>query len=217
MRVPRPAAALSIALAAPLLFLSGSVPLTAADHLDAPSRTDPDVDSTPDFAADIADVYSFTSGSRFIVALTFAGPQAGRPASYDRDVLYKLNISNASTRDVPEFVIKVRFGQNAAGVSGVQFEGVPGAAPVVSGPVENTLNSNGVLMKAGLVEDPFRFDLLGFRMTTSTKTLNFRNDRDFFLNKDDTMFIIDMPVTAVRNPGNIISVWATSSRFGGNI
>ncbi|MBA3896772.1 MAG: hypothetical protein H0X36_06490 [Sphingomonadaceae bacterium] len=217
MHAPRLAAIASALLAAPLLFVSGSTPLVAADHLDPPSRTDPDVDKTPDFAADIADVYTFTNGNRFVVALTFAGPQAGQPASYDRDVLYKLNISNAGTRDVPEFTIRVRFGQNAKGVSGVQFEGVPGAAPVVSGPVENTITSNGVLMKAGLVEDPFRFDLLGFRATSSSGTLMFRNDRDFFLDKNDTMFVIDMPLSAVQNPGNVITVWGTTERFGGNI
>lgn len=218
MRAPRLAALASPVLAASLLFLSGSTPLTAADHLDPPLRTDAGVQGAhPDVAADIADVYAFTNGDRFIVALTVAGPQAGQAATYDRDVLYKINISNAGTKDVPEIVIKVRFGKNAQGVPGVQFENVPGAAPVVSGPVENTLNSNGVLMKAGLFEDPFRFDLLGFRATTSSGTLSFRNDRDFFLDKNDTGFVIDMPLSAVQNGNNILSVWSSSARFGGLI
>lgn len=223
MRVPissfstRLLAAGSLALAIPIAFLSGDSATVAADHLDPPARTDPDLDTLPDFAADIADVYAWHSASHVIIAVTFAGPQAGRAASYDRDVLYKVNISNAGARSDPEFVIRVRFGQNGT-ANGVQFENVPGAASaIVSGPVETNIASGGAMLRAGLFEDPFNFDLLGFRATRSTGTLQMRNDRDFFAGKDDTAIVIQMPRAALENGTHPLDIWATSARFGGNI
>ena len=50
--------------------------LTAADHLDPPDRTDPNVDSTPDRAADIADLYAWHTADTVNIILTFSGPQA---------------------------------------------------------------------------------------------------------------------------------------------
>lgn len=210
-------AAGSLALTVPLAFLSGDSPTVAADHLDPPTRTDPDLDTLPDFAADIADVYAWHTASQVIIAVTFAGPQVGKAASYDRDVLYKVNISNAGARSDPEFVIRIRFGQNGT-ANGVQFENVPGAtAAIVSGPVEANLTSGPVMLRAGLFEDPFIFDLLGFRATRSTGTLQMRNDRDFFMGKDDTAIVIQMPRSALENGTHPLDIWATSARFGGNI
>jgi hypothetical protein len=67
----------------------------------------------------------------------------------------------------------------------VQVTGLPGGASVV-GPVEQTLSVNGMLVKAGLFDDPFYFDLQGFRETRSTGTLRFNNQRDFFAGQNDT-------------------------------
>ena len=50
--------------------------LVAADHLDPPSRTDPSVDSTPDRAADIADLFAWHDADNVYFIMTFAGPQA---------------------------------------------------------------------------------------------------------------------------------------------
>ncbi len=210
------ATAALVGLGTPVLFFASDTPAPAADHLDPPSRTDPDVDTRPDMPADIADVYAFHSSTRVVAALTFAGPQAGMAASYDRDVIYTINISNAGARTDPEFQIKVKFGQNGP-VNGVQFVGVPGTTATVVGPVETNLANNGVLMRAGLVADPFFFDLLGFRATRSSGTLSIRSDRDFFAGKNDTAIVIDMPRAALENNGHVIDIWATTSRFGGNI
>ena len=207
----------ALALMVPLAFLSGDAPGRAADHLDPPLRTDPDRDTNPDFAADIADVYAWHTADRVVIAMTFAGPQVGRPPSYDRDVLYKINISNAGARQDPEFTIRIRFGQNGAD-NGVQFSNVPGAAsPVIIGAVETDIVSGPVKVRAGLFEDPFLFDLLGFRATQSSGTLSMRNDRDFFKGKDDTTMIIDMPRSALENGTHPLDIWATAARFGGNI
>ena len=117
---------------------------------------------------------AFSGGSSYdnlIIALTFAGPQAGTlPARYDRDVLYTINISNAGFPTDAEVQLRFRFGQDGANTGG-EVTGLPdGGGPLV-GPVEQTLSRNGILVRAGLYDDPFFFDLEGFKASRSTGTL----------------------------------------------
>lgn len=206
----------ALALAVPIALLSADYFAGAADHLDAPLRTDPAVDPTPDFAADIADVYAFHVAGKLVVALTFAGPApVNSPGVYDRDVLYTINISNAGAATDAEFPIQIRFGRDGQAV-GVQILNAPGAGGPITGPVETDLARNGVRARAGLVDDPFFFDLQGFRETRSTGTLAFQSTRDFFRGQNDTAVVIEMPLSNV-DVGNPIRVWATADRFGGNI
>jgi hypothetical protein len=189
----------------------------AADHLDAPTRTDPAFDSTPDRPADIADIYAWHTASDIIVALTFAGPNpANQPGTYDRDVLYEINISNDGDSKTTEIPIRIRFGLDTTNRAGVQVTGLPGGASV-SGPVEQNLAVNGIQVRAGLFDDPFYFDLQGFRETRSTGTLRFNNQRDFFAGQNDTAVVIQIPRTMVQNGNQLIQVWSAASRFGGNL
>src|SRR6185503_244806 len=110
----------------------------------------------------------------------FAGPAAaGKPAVYDRDFLYTINISNSGLPTDPEVQIRFRFGQDGANY-GVQIAGLPDGGPPLVGPVEQTLTRSGIQARAGLYDDPFFFDLQGFRTTRSTGTLSFVNTRSFF-------------------------------------
>ncbi|MES2497811.1 MAG: hypothetical protein V4618_16975 [Pseudomonadota bacterium] len=187
----------------------------AADHLDPPARTDPDVDATPDKAADIADVYAWHSATHLVIAVTFAGPQGTNlPGSYDRDMLYTINISNDDVSFTPEFKIEYRFGQNGS-ASGVRFTGIPGATGPIEGPVETNLQQEQVIARAGLFDDPFFFDLQGFRATRSTGALSFRADRNFFAGQNLTAVVVQMPRSALENGANPLRIWATSARFGG--
>ncbi len=198
-------------------FLAIDRGLFAADHLDPPGRTDIAVDSNPDVAADIADVYAWHTDSLVVIALTFAGPQpASRAPIYDRDVLYTINISNNSVPFDPEFQIRFRFGFNGEAV-GVQFTGIPGTTGPLVGPVEANLVEGAVVARAGLFDDPFFFDLQGFKETRATGRLSFRNDRSFFSGQNDTAVVIQMPRSALENGGNPLKIWATTDRFGGNI
>lgn len=210
--------AAALAFGVPLALLSSDSATRAADHLDPPTRTDAAQDPTPDVPADIADIYAWHTPQFFVLALTLAGPQDGTVAGfYDRDVLYTINVSNAGARTDAEFPITIRFGQNNGG-NGVQITGVPGAAsPIISGPVETDLVSGAVTARAGLFDDPFFFDLIGFRETLATGTLAFRNDRDFFAGKNDTAVVIQIPRAALDNGTNPIDVWTTTARFGGNL
>lgn len=206
-----------LALAASAAFLAADRSVYAADHLDPPSRTDPLVDQTPDIAADIADIYAWHTATDLIVIVTFAGPQATTlPARYDRDVLYKLFISNDDVPFDPEIEISWRFGFNGS-AAGVQFKGIPGSSGLIEGPVETDLVQGPVIARAGLFDDPFFFDSQGLRETRATGTLSFRNDRNFFGAKNITAVVLRMPRSVIENSGNKINIWSTAARFGGQI
>jgi len=218
IRLPHAAAAagaLTLVAGAALLF-PGAVN-RAADHLDPPGRTDLAFDTTPDAAADIADVYAWYAGDDMRLALTFAGPSVGtQPAVYDRDVLYKILVSTAAPDDTPEIVIKVRFAPGAKpNEFGVRYEGIPGVTGSIEGPVETILQKDGVKTFAGLLDDPFYFDLLGFRETRSTGSIRFNNQRSFFTGQNDTAFVIEVPKSRFAGGTGKLSVWSTAARFGG--
>lgn len=200
-----------------LFFAAADRGARAADHLDPPARTDPDVDQKPDKAADIADVYTWHTATDLIIAVTFAGPQATNlPATYDRDMLYTINISNDDVTFTPEIQIRWRFGQNGS-ATGVQFSGIPGTTGPIEGPVETDLRQGNVIVRAGLFDDPFFFDLQGFRATRSTGALSFRNDRNFFAGQNLTAAVVQIPRSSVETSTGKVRIWATSARFGGNI
>lgn len=214
-------AAAVAAAGAALLLVPGQFALSA-DHLDPPARTDPAFDTTPDTPADIADVYAFsdsTASPNAYFAVSFAGPQvAGVSAFYDRDVLYTVNISTSQPATSSDVSIRFRFGPATNGTgSGISVENVPGVNGSIVGPVEQILSKDGVRVYAGLRDDPFFFDLQGFRETRAMGTLRFDKTRNFFASKNDTIFIIEIPKTRLGGAANSVDVWATAARFGGQL
>lgn len=211
----------AVALAATFAVVGPERLGIAADHLDPPQRTDPSMDSTPDRPADIADIYAWHTDTSLNLALTFAGPQpTNRPATYDRDVLYKINISNSSPRTNTDIPIRIRFGQDPAmaNQNGVQVLGIPGTgADGVFGPVETNLNQDGVTVRAGLFDDPFFFDLQGFRQTRDTGELSFDSTRDFFAGQNLTAVVIQIPRDRIAAAGETVDVWTETLRFGGQL
>ena len=193
----------------------------AADHLDPPSRTDPTVDTTPDLPADIADLYSWYTPTKVIIIVTFGGPSAASlPAFYDRDVLCTLNISNGLVKTDPSFVINWRFGVDTSTGTpryGVQVIGLPGVSGAVVGPVETDLTKDGVIVRAGLFDDPFFFDSLGFRTSRSTGVLSFDKNRNFFVRQNDTALVFEIPRDRLDKGTNPLGLWVITSRFGGQI
>ena len=202
--------------AAAALFAPG-IGVLSADHLDPPARTDPAVDSTPDRPADIADIYAWHTDTSVVLALTFAGPQAtDKPATYDRDVDYEINISNQAPRTNTDIPIHIRFGQAGPNQFGVQVTGLPGVTGAISGPVETNLVKDGVTVRAGLFDDPFFFDLQGFKDTRSSGTLMFNNKRDFFAGQNLTAVVIELPKSRI-DKGSLVDIWTATSRFGGQL
>ena len=208
-----------LALAAAAALWAPGLGLVAADHVDPPQRTDPSVDSTPDRAADIADFFAWHTDDSVNFVLTFSGPAAAdQPANYDPDVLYQINISNAGERSTAEQRIDIRFGRGASpGEFGVQVDNVPGTSGPIEGSVESNIMKEGVMVRAGLFDDPFFFDLQGFRETAQTGTLSFNNSRDFFAGQNLTAVVISIPRDRIENGSSLIDTWATSARFGGQL
>lgn len=190
----------------------------SADHLDPPTRTDAGFDTTPDLPGDIADVFAWRSNGTVKIAMTFAGPvPTNAPSYYDRDVLYKIHISTKSPGTTDEFTIKARFGKGAGDKDwGVRFEGVPGAG-TIEGPVENTLVKNGVKARAGLFDEPFFFDLIGFRETRSFGEIRIRNNRNFFDGQNDTAVVFEIPDANFGDDVTKLELWGQTLRFGGNL
>ena len=198
------------------LFFVVQRSITAADHLDPPARTDPAVDPRPDAPADIADLFAFHDATNFVAILTFAGPAStSLPAVYDPNVLYRINISNAGSRADAEIVIEMRFGFDGP-QPGIQVTGLPGSGPIV-GPVERDLSQNGYLIRAGLFDEPFFFDLQGFRDTRSSGTLMFNSNRNFFAGQNITAVVLQIPRSRIENGTNKIDIWTDTSRFGGQL
>ena len=182
-----------------------------------PPRTDPAVDQTPDRPADIADVYAFHDAQNVVVILTFAGPApANSPGTYDPNVLYRINISNVGARSDTEIPIEIRFGLDANNNAGVQVRNLPGTGPI-QGPVETNLSQDGYMVRAGLFDDPFFFDLQGFRDTRSSGTLMFNNQRDFFAGQNDTSVVIQIPRARIQNGNTPLDIWADTGRIGGQL
>lgn len=208
-------------IVAPAVYLAGEQALPAADHLDPPARTNPSNDSTPDFPADIADLYVFHDATKVTMIVTFGGPAApGLPARYDPDVLYTLAISNKAPRTTADFPITFQFAQEAGvadGPWGVRVSGVPGVTGDITGSVERELEQEGVKVFAGLTDDPFFFDSQGLRESRETGTLRFRNDRDFFGAQNITAFVIEIPRDRLENGAAALDFWTTSDRLGGQV
>ena len=202
-------------------FTFAEFPGQAADHLDPPQRTDPSVDDTPDRAADLADVYAFYGDGTVKLILTFAGPvPTTQAATFDPDVRYYINVSNEMPRTRTNFPILIQFGEDLTQPGeqyGVRVSNVPGVTGDITGPVETDLMQDGVTVRAGLFDDPFFFDLQGFRETRDTGTLSFDSDRDFFAGQNITAVVIEIPQDRIANGDNLVDVWAESLRLGGNI
>lgn len=197
----------------------------AADHLDPPGRTDFRVDPTPDPAADIADIYAWTTPTHLNLVYTFAGPNDSRSGGlYDPNVRYRIHLSNGGRTDDDEYTILAQFGPGQGGM-GIKFDGLPGVAGPLVTPVEQiTAAPNGVRVYAGLRVDPFFFDVLGFRETNASGNLAIRNDRNFFANTNDTLFAVQIPIGIVGRDGNgdgridnRMDIWVDAFRKGGQM
>jgi hypothetical protein len=205
--------------------------VTAADHNDAPLTME-------DNAADIADVYAWTTANdTIVVVMTFAGLRApGDEVPYDSDTLYTIHIDNTADQgekldftdndndNESDIRINVRFGQNGLDEWGVQFNGVPGADDdTFDGPVQEAITNGGATVIAGNFDDPFFFDFEGFVMTRDNLLdpadpldVAFAGATsepvDAFAGTNVAGIVVEIPIgpTVDRNPDNFIQIWATT-------
>lgn len=196
-------------LLAAVWFATAPAAAFAADHAEAPG-------TKADHAADVADVFAWhdAASRRLVVAVTFDGlrpPAPGQKGTFDDGALYTLHIDRNGDQQ-PDADIDVRFGRAANGTRLVVVEGLPGAAPVIVGPVEQVLRRGDARVFAGLRDDPFFFDLEGFRQTLMTGTLSFNPNRDSFAGTNLTAIVLDMDLDAALGGGTSLDLWATTGR-----
>lgn len=205
-----------LAVLGALMMVPGQLALSA-DHFDPASRTDPAVDATPDFDADIADLYAFHDADNVYIIETWGGPAATNKAGFfDRDVLHTINISTSAPASSADISIRARFGPGAnPGEMGVSVENVPGVNGAIVGPLEKVLNKDGVRVFAGVRDDPFFFDAQGLRESRTMGTIRFDNKRDRFAGGNASVLVLSIPRS--RLGSNPLDLWITTSRFGGQI
>lgn len=181
----------------------------AADHREAPL-------TIGDPAADIADVYAWHQGDKLVTVITFDGikpPASGQAGTFDPDVLYTLNIDNDGDHRA-DIEVLARFAKTPSGKTFLVVLNVPGIPVPVIGPVERVIRRGGTRVFAGLRDDPFFFDLEGFRQTLSTGTLSFVGTRDTFAGTNATALVLEMDLDAALDGGSNLEIWATTARAG---
>jgi hypothetical protein len=215
--------ALCVALAA-----AGVGVLRAADHDDAPLIG-------LDQAADIADVYAFTSPhdpNRMVLALTLSDVlppgqiQLGQ-SIFDPRVLYEFNIDNdgdgfedrviqayvVGTPQRQEMIIR---GPVTPLIRGAESRLVPGPATIAvrvsTGFSPMIADKNGVKLFAGVRDDPFFFDLGRFSAIIGGQATGFADPgTDAFAGLNTYAIVLELPTAAVGDPATT-TVWATTSR-----
>ena len=93
----------------------------------------------------------------------------------------------------------------------MQVSGLPGGRPLVTGPVETTIDAGmGLRVYAGLRDDPFFFDLDGFNKTLQTSTLSFDSKHDTFATTNVTAIVVEMSTDALVGNGKTFRLWAST-------
>jgi hypothetical protein len=195
---------LALALAVGLVAL----PARAADHLDGPM-------AKHDGRVDITDVYAFQSPSNpaNTVLIMNVDPGAGvlSPTTFHPDASYDIKIdTNGDAKE--DITYKVTFSAVSNGSQSVQLRRVPAkgsSAVLARGQTgANIPVKGGGMLRAGVFDDPFFFDLVAFR-----NGLAFcgPNTSDFFLGLNVASIVLEVPSSSL---GTNIGVW-TRTTLGG--
>jgi hypothetical protein len=212
----------------PLLTVT---PIQAADHLEAPFVAQ-DVD------ADIADVYAFldpNDNSQVILAIDVSGfvvpAEVLNQCCFSSTVVYRLEIENTgdaipdrsiditfteqnNRRATQTATIKLPDGRTFNALTTIQRQ--PGNVNDVSLPNNlrvTTDPATGVKFFAGLTDDPFFFDIIGFnryviKLTDRNPTAktDLTRGRDSFAGFNIHMMVLSVPATMLRGNSNIIGI-----------
>lgn len=170
-----------------------------------------------DAALDITDLYIFKSAAdKTTIIVCWAGFNDSRKQPdalpvFDPNVLYTLHVDN-NLDQKPDFSIYWRYGLNDKEQYGIQWEGMPGADPLVSGPVESIFDV-GEFARAwtGHADDPFFFDAQGYLTALMTGTVGFDNKRDFLAGLNVTAAAIEIDTDLLTAGGKKTQIWVTAS------
>jgi hypothetical protein len=191
---------------------AGIRPAMAADHRETPT-------TLADAVADIADVYTWYQGTRFVVVMTVDGirmPAPGQTARFDNDVRYEVHIGRNGFATTHESAVDIVVqAKQEGGKWMITAQGVPGSNGTMRGEAESVISKGSAKLFVGLRDDPFFFDLEGFRNTLMTGTLMFNPARDTFAGMNATAIVIEMDLAAVKNGSQKLYVWGTTARKDG--
>ncbi|MCP9494465.1 MAG: DUF4331 domain-containing protein [Pyrinomonadaceae bacterium MAG19_C2-C3] len=205
------------------LFFTTHVPIEAADHGDSPI---PSLDR----AGDLADVYSFldpNDNTRVILMVTVNGfivpGEAVNFGIFDPGLRYRFNLEMTGDA-TPDKFIDVRFSRKvgATATSTPQtatvtlMDGTTFTAPTTPASLDTTApqrvitmdQATGVRFYAGLVDDPFRFDIPGFRRFVDSVTSGAPNPaalnrgRDTFAGYNVLAIAFSFPISMFQPTAN---------------
>ena len=175
----------------------------AADHLDAPA-----LDGLGQ--VDVNDLYAFQSPNEpnSSVLIMTVNPFAGvlSPTDFATDADYEFNIDNDGDA-VADLTFRTTF---AGSGSNQTLSLTRGADALGSGGVGQSIAvAGGGLVRAGVFDDPFFFDLTGFN-----DGLNFTGD-DTLAGANVSAIVLEVPNSLLG--GSNIGVWARTVRGGSQI
>ncbi len=187
-------------------------PAGAADHLDGPM-------AKRDGRLDITDVYAFQSPSNSAntVLIMNVDPVAGvlSPTTFHPDASYDFKIdTNGDARE--DMTYKVTFSAVANGAQSVLLRRVPaggrGAVLARGQTGANIPVSGGGMLRAGVFDDPFFFDLVAFRNGLAFCPGGVGTN--FFAGLNVASIVLEVPSASL---GTNIGVWARTELNGQQI
>jgi hypothetical protein len=203
----------------------------AADHRDAPAvMTDP--------ATDINDVYAWAEGGKLTVGMTVS-PFVGTGAAFSDAALYVFHIGSqddllAPTTSASHELI-CRFDADQTAHCWLDD------AVYVTGDADQTagISAGGVKVFAGLRDDPFFFNLTGFKdavaavkaaaggltfdpagcpaldMATSNALIGLlETGADDFAGANTLAIVAEIDLALVNDGGDVLSVWTSTNQIG---
>jgi hypothetical protein len=207
-----------------MVVFTPAPPIDAADHGDAPL-----VDQ--DQGADIADCFVFldpNDNTKVVIIGTVHGfiipGEARNFGAFDHNVRFRFEIENTGDAKPDQF-IDITFSKRTAadaaqtatiilpnGQSFTAPSTVPTFDAAPPAPVITTNSANGATFFAGLVDDPFFFDLPAFnRFVASVKAgspdpTTLQRGRDSFAGYNILCMALSVPATMLKGSGNVIGV-----------
>jgi len=202
-----------------------AITANAADHRDSPS-----VENDP--AADITDVYAFRSPANddnLVVALDVNGltPPA-ELRNFGSDVSYEIHVDNTGDL-VADATAAITFSSDLSTFT------IEGLGDAITGDVTapgavnaDVTEAGGIKVFAGPRDDPFFFDLTGFKAFVAGPYVPANGLRaagetpvDQFVGTNISSVVIELPITAVTGAASsdtgTIKAWATTSRGGSQV
>ena len=195
-----------------LVFGLVALPASAADHLDGPM-------AKSDGRLDITDVYAFQSPSNpaNTVLIMNVDPVAGvlSPTTFHPDASYDFKIdANGDAKE--DITYKLTFSAVANGTQNVLLRRVPasgGGVVLARGQTgANIAVRGGGMLRAGVFDDPFFFDLLAFKNGLAFCPGGVGTN--FFAGLNVASIVLEVPSSSL---GRNIGVWARTTLGGQQI